>query len=151
MGRRIEVQSDPDNKTYRKGHRFGNLFLTNSVSLIFDQKSDKRNFKDMLSGFRVLSRRYVKSFLTLSSGFEIENTRFTDYGDATENIANYINIRDDRANFYFDMKSRETKTFKLLLNASYLGNYYFPGLQCEAMYDHNFLVRTKGFWIEVLK
>ena len=87
----------------------------------------------------------------LPSGFEIENTRFTDYGDATENIANYINIRDDRANFYFDMKSRETKTFKLLLNASYLGNYYFPGLQCEAMYDHNFLVRTKGFWIEVLK
>lgn len=72
VGRRIEVQSDPDNKTYRKGHRFGNLFLTNSVSLIFDQKSDKRNFKDMLSGFRVLSRRYVKSFLTLSSGFEIE-------------------------------------------------------------------------------
>lgn len=72
VGRRIEVLSDPNNKTYRKGHRFGNLFLTNSVSLIFDQKSDKRNFKDMLSGFRVLSRRYVKSFLTLSSGFEIE-------------------------------------------------------------------------------
>ena len=72
VGRRIEVQSDPNNQTYRKGHRFGNLFLTNSVALIFDQKSDKRNFRDMLSGFRVLSRRYAKSFLTLSSGFEIE-------------------------------------------------------------------------------
>lgn len=72
VGRRIEVQEDPNNKTYRKGHRLGNLFLTNSVSWIFDQKSDKRNFKDMLSGFRVLSRRYVKSFLSLSSGFEIE-------------------------------------------------------------------------------
>ncbi|WP_370858371.1 glycosyltransferase [Parasutterella sp.] len=72
VGRRIEIQPDPNNKIYRKGHRFGNIFLTNSVSWIFDQKADHRNFKDMLSGYRVLSRRYVKSFLTLSSGFEIE-------------------------------------------------------------------------------
>lgn len=72
VGRRVEVQDDPKNKTYRKGHRIGNLLLTNSVSWIFDQKADKRNFRDMLSGFRILSRRYVKSFLALSSGFEIE-------------------------------------------------------------------------------
>lgn len=72
VGRRIEVQEDPQNKTYRKGHRIGNLLLTNSVSWIFDQKAEKRNFRDMLSGYRVLSRRYVKSFLALSSGFEIE-------------------------------------------------------------------------------
>lgn len=72
VGRRIEIQPDPNNKIYRKGHRFGNIVLTNSVSWIFDQKADRRNFKDMLSGYRVLSRRYVKSFLTLSSGFEIE-------------------------------------------------------------------------------
>lgn len=72
VGRRVEVKEDPKNKTYRRGHRIGNLLLTNSVSWIFDQKADKRNFRDMLSGFRILSRRYVKSFLPLSSGFEIE-------------------------------------------------------------------------------
>ncbi|WP_026728564.1 alpha-2-macroglobulin family protein [Flavobacterium denitrificans] len=87
----------------------------------------------------------------LPSGFEIVNTRFTDYGDAVNNTADYIDIRDDRTNFYFGMKSRETKVFRILLNASYLGNYYLPGLQCEAMYDNTFLARTKGFWVEVVK
>ncbi|KAF2507947.1 hypothetical protein EYY60_18540 [Flavobacterium zhairuonense] len=87
----------------------------------------------------------------LPSGFEIVNTRFTDYGDAVNNIADYIDIRDDRTNFYFSLASRETKVFRILLNASYLGNYYLPGLQCEAMYDNTFLARTKGFWVEVVK
>lgn len=87
----------------------------------------------------------------LPSGFEIVNTRFTDYGDATDNTADYIDIRDDRTNFYFSMKAKETKTFRVLLNASYLGNYYLPGLQCEAMYDYTYLARTKGFWVEVVK
>ena len=87
----------------------------------------------------------------LPSGFEIVNTRFTDYGDVTNNIADYIDIRDDRTNFYFGMKAGETKVFRILLNASYLGNYYLPGLQCEAMYDNTFLARTKGFWVEVVK
>jgi uncharacterized protein YfaS (alpha-2-macroglobulin family) len=87
----------------------------------------------------------------LPSGFEIVNTRFTDYGDATENTADYIDIRDDRTNFYFGLKDGETKTFRVLLNASYLGTYYLPGLQCEAMYDHTFLARNKGQWIQVVK
>lgn len=87
----------------------------------------------------------------LPSGFEIVNTRFTEYGDATNNVADYIDIRDDRTNFYFALKANEAKTFKVLLNASYLGAYYLPGLQCEAMYDHSYLARTKGQWIEVVK
>ncbi|HQZ24499.1 MAG TPA: MG2 domain-containing protein [Flavobacterium sp.] len=87
----------------------------------------------------------------LPSGFEIVNTRFTDYGDATNNIADYIDIRDDRTNFYFGLKAGEVKTFRILLNASYLGTYYLPGLQCEAMYDNTFLARTKGFWVQVVK
>ncbi|QZK91476.1 hypothetical protein K5V07_13605 [Flavobacterium sp. CHNK8] len=87
----------------------------------------------------------------LPSGFEIVNTRFTDYGDATNNVADYIDIRDDRTNFYFGLKAREVKTFRILLNASYLGTYYLPGLQCEAMYDNTFLARTKGFWVQVVK
>ena len=87
----------------------------------------------------------------MPSGFEIVNTRYTEFGNATENVADYIDIRDDRANYYFGLKANETRTFKLLLNASYLGKYYLPGLQCEAMYDHDFLARTKGQWVEVVK
>jgi uncharacterized protein YfaS (alpha-2-macroglobulin family) len=87
----------------------------------------------------------------LPSGFEIVNTRFTEFGNSTENIADYIDIRDDRANYYFGMMANETRKFKMLLNASYLGKYYLPGIQCEAMYDHDFLARTKGQWVEVIK
>ena len=87
----------------------------------------------------------------LPSGFEIVNTRFTDYGDAVNNVADYTDIRDDRTNFYFGLKANESKTFRVLLNASYLGTYYLPGLQSEAMYDNTFLARTKGQWVEVVK
>ncbi|WP_454007500.1 glycosyltransferase family 2 protein [Alcaligenes sp. Marseille-Q7550] len=52
---------------YRRGHRFGNRMLTGSVKNIFGGE-----FTDMLSGYRVFSRRYVKSFPSLSAGFEIE-------------------------------------------------------------------------------
>jgi glycosyltransferase involved in cell wall biosynthesis len=56
---------------YRKGHRFGNLLLTGLVSKLFHG-----HVRDMLSGYRVFSRRFVKSFPTQSLGFEIE-TQFT--------------------------------------------------------------------------
>nr|WP_321465634.1 glycosyltransferase family 2 protein [uncultured Desulfobulbus sp.] len=52
---------------YRRGHRFGNWMLTGIVRWIFGDR-----FRDMLSGFRVFSRRYVKSFPALAVGFEIE-------------------------------------------------------------------------------
>ncbi|MFM2213346.1 MAG: hypothetical protein RL427_609 [Bacteroidota bacterium] len=87
----------------------------------------------------------------LPSGFEIVNTRYTDFGDSTSNVADYIDIRDDRANYYFSLRGAEIRQFKILLNASYLGKYYLPGLQCEAMYDNDFLARTKGQWVEVVK
>ena len=87
----------------------------------------------------------------IPSGWEIVNTRFTDYGNFAENKVDYTDIRDDRTNFYFTLKSNETKTFKILLNASYLGKYYLPGVQCEAMYDNSYFARTHGQWINVVK
>jgi hypothetical protein len=52
---------------YRPGHRTGNRLLTGFVSAVFGHA-----FTDMLSGYRVLTRRFVKSFPMLSGGFEIE-------------------------------------------------------------------------------
>lgn len=63
VGRRIS--DDP--AAYRPGHRWGNNALTSTLKLIFGQR-----FDDILSGYRVFSRRFVKSFPTLSQGFEIE-------------------------------------------------------------------------------
>ena len=54
-------------EAYRRGHRLGNVVLTRMVGAIFGHQ-----VTDMLSGFRVFSRRFVKSFPALSSGFEIE-------------------------------------------------------------------------------
>jgi len=54
-------------KAYRFGHRFGNRLLTGLVQQFFGKQ-----FNDMLSGYRVFSRRFVKSFPAISSGFEIE-------------------------------------------------------------------------------
>lgn len=87
----------------------------------------------------------------IPSGWEIVNTRFTDFGSFAENKVDYTDIRDDRTNFYFSLKSNETKTFRVLLNASYPGSYYLPGVQCEAMYDNSFLARTKGQWVKVVR
>ena len=54
-------------EAYRPGHRFGNWLLTSMVAWVFGNR-----FSDMLSGYRVFSRRYVKSFPALSVGFETE-------------------------------------------------------------------------------
>ena len=63
VGCRVEMESE----AYRRGHRFGNRLLTSAVRLLFGQR-----FTDILSGYRVFSRRFVKSFPALSRGFEIE-------------------------------------------------------------------------------
>ena len=52
---------------YRRGHRLGNRMLTTMLAWTFG-----RSFTDILSGYRVFSRRFVKSFPVLSAGFEIE-------------------------------------------------------------------------------
>ncbi|MDR3514522.1 MAG: glycosyltransferase family 2 protein [Azospirillaceae bacterium] len=52
---------------YRPGHRFGNAMLTGIVRHIFGDR-----LGDMLSGYRVFSRRFIKSFPSISDGFEIE-------------------------------------------------------------------------------
>jgi glycosyltransferase involved in cell wall biosynthesis len=63
VGARISDQS----AAYRSGHRFGNAMLTGLLSRMFG-----RSFSDILTGYRVFSRRFVKSFPVRSAGFEIE-------------------------------------------------------------------------------
>ncbi|MGH6682955.1 MAG: glycosyltransferase [Pseudolabrys sp.] len=58
---------DREQAAYRAGHRTGNRLLTGFVASVFGP-----TFNDMLSGYRVFSRRFVKSFPALSGGFEVE-------------------------------------------------------------------------------
>jgi glycosyltransferase involved in cell wall biosynthesis len=61
----VRVSDDPE--AYRTGHRFGNSLLTWLVAFLFG-----RRLTDMLTGYRVFSRRFVKTFPAQSTGFEIE-------------------------------------------------------------------------------
>jgi glycosyltransferase involved in cell wall biosynthesis len=63
----VGLRVDQEQAAYRRGHRTGNWMLTSFLSSVFGQA-----FKDILSGYRVFSRRFVKSFPVLSDGFEIE-------------------------------------------------------------------------------
>jgi glycosyltransferase involved in cell wall biosynthesis len=63
----VGFRVDQSVAAYRRGHRTGNWMLTSFLSSVFGEA-----FKDILSGYRVFSRRFVKSFPVLSDGFEIE-------------------------------------------------------------------------------
>jgi glycosyltransferase involved in cell wall biosynthesis len=63
----VASRVETEESAYRRGHRTGNALLTALVTDIFG-----RAFTDILSGYRVFSRRFVKSFPILSGGFEIE-------------------------------------------------------------------------------
>jgi glycosyltransferase involved in cell wall biosynthesis len=63
----VGARIDREEAAYRRGHRAGNWLLTRFITHIFG-----RSFTDILSGYRVFSRRFVKSFPILSGGFEIE-------------------------------------------------------------------------------
>jgi hypothetical protein len=84
--RSTEVQ-----KAYRRGHRFGNQLLTGIVARIFGNY-----FRDMLSGYRVFSRRFVKSFPALTTGFEIE----------TELTVHALQLRMPTAEVFLPYKAR---------------------------------------------
>lgn len=63
----VGARRSEEAESYRFGHRFGNLAFTTLVAWIFGNR-----FTDLFSGYRVFSRRFVKTFPALSTGFEIE-------------------------------------------------------------------------------
>lgn len=63
----VGTRVDTTGSAYRPAHKFGNWLLTTLVQKMFG-----KGFSDMLSGYRVFSRRFVKSFPSMAQGFEIE-------------------------------------------------------------------------------
>ncbi|WP_121665969.1 alpha-2-macroglobulin family protein [Mesonia aquimarina] len=125
-----------------------------------DAAGEKINVQKLRQGTEITAKVTVKNSsmdniddiaLTqiFPSGWEIVNTSFTDFAGGAQGNATYKDIRDDRVNFYFDLDRSKSKVFTVKLNASYLGKYYLPGTQAEAMYDRSYFARNKGQWIEV--
>src|SRR2546428_13106491 len=69
----VGARVDQEHAAYRLGHRTGNRLLAGFFALAFHAP-----FSDILSGYRVFSRRFVKSFPVLSRGFEVETELFVD-------------------------------------------------------------------------
>ncbi len=171
----ILINNEQSNLVFARIINSGKLPLGNEIleqrglSVILnytDLKGNKININQLKQGQDFIARISVSNpknetikdiALTqiFPSGWEIVNTRFTEFGTTAKSTARYTDIKDDRVNFYFDLNQKrngsEIKTFTVLLNAAYLGDYYLPGVQVEAMYDNDYLVRTKGRWIKVVK
>ena len=86
------------------------------------------------------------------SGWEIINTRFGDVDEVVKtDVPTYQDIRDDRVYTYFNLDRNKSKTFSITMNAAYVGKYYLPTVNCEAMYDDRIHARKPGQWVEVVK
>ena len=85
------------------------------------------------------------------SGWEIRNTRMDLSEENNQSEITYQDIRDDRVYSYFDLQENKTITVKIQLNASYLGKYYLPTVNCEAMYNNKINAQEGGMWVEVIK
>ena len=86
------------------------------------------------------------------SGWEIRNLRLDNMESSkVKSKPDYQDIRDDRVYSYFGLEKGETKTFVVMLNAAYLGEYFLPAVYCEAMYDNGIHATRSGKWVKVLK
>lgn len=125
--------------------------LGNSIDV--SQLRQGTELQAKLTVFNTTNDSYKNLALTqiVPSGWEIVNTSYVDGNDSNSSNADYIDTRDDRTNFYFDLDAKKSRTFIVKLNASYLGEYYLPGSQVEAMYDNTAYARNKGEWIKVVQ
>lgn len=93
----------------------------------------------------------------LPSGWEIENTRLTEDDmpswmiNYRTNLEEYLDIRDDRVMWFFDMNSREQPfDFFVKLNAVSQGKFTLPNSLVETMYSKNYFAKKAGKNIEVI-
>ena len=86
------------------------------------------------------------------SGWEIRNLRLDDMESSkVRSKPDYQDIRDDRVYSYFGLDRGEARTFVVLLNAAYLGEYFLPAVYCEAMYDKEIHATRSGKWVKVVR
>jgi alpha-2-macroglobulin len=91
----------------------------------------------------------------IPSGWQIENVRLnsTLLPEWTRrwnlNKENYLDIRDDRVMWFFDLSGNQALDFVVKLNCVTAGDFWLPGTLVEAMYNNNFRAKTKGASVHV--
>jgi uncharacterized protein YfaS (alpha-2-macroglobulin family) len=85
------------------------------------------------------------------SGWEILNSRLEmNTAGMTSDAFDYQDIRDDRVMTYFGLSRGTKKTYKVKLNATYMGRFYLPSISCSSMYNNAIKATTTGQWVEVV-
>jgi len=100
-------------------------------------------------GIKSLANRSIQNLALssiLPSGFEISNERLN--GQPLSK-ADYVDIRDDRINWFFGIYPNETITFAVQIHPSYAGEFRWPGLVLEAMYNPDYFARIAGWRVGV--
>lgn len=90
---------------------------------------------------------YLALTVPVAAGWEILN----DLEQPKSAVYDHKDQRDDRIHYYFDLKKGEEKTFSVVANAAYLGQFYVPAISVEAMYDGNLQARERGKWVHIVK
>jgi uncharacterized protein YfaS (alpha-2-macroglobulin family) len=126
-----------------------------------DMKMKPVDPKNLVQGtdFMIVARITNNTFTTINnlaltemvpSGWEIRNTRLF---EATTGIKDgqytYRDFRDDRMNTYFSLLKGETRTYVMIVNAAYRGEFYQPSIFCEAMYKAGCYSRIPGTQVKV--
>jgi len=131
--------------------------------VLYSQSGERISFSQIKQGEAFWIVFGVKSLATsrvdnlalssiLPSGFEISNERLNEYDRPgwlnnmrpAPTTADYTDIRDDRINWFFNLYPNETKIFAVQIHPSYAGEFRWPGLVLEAMYNPDYFARIAG-------
>jgi uncharacterized protein YfaS (alpha-2-macroglobulin family) len=119
--------------------------------------SELRQGTDFIATVKTSNTSIVSDYTDIAlthiipSGWEIFNERMVAGENNVSDAYTYRDIRDDRVVTYFDLPRKSSKIIKIRLQASYIGSFVLPAIQCEAMYDTSTQARTKASRVNVIK
>ncbi|KAA5536709.1 hypothetical protein F0919_03295 [Taibaiella lutea] len=97
-----------------------------------------------------ISMQNVALEFGIANGWQIISNRYMDDETINKNSScDYKDAKDDGVYYYFNLTPKETKTFYVLLNASYKGTFYLPLAQCYPMYNEGYKAQQAGKWVKV--
>jgi len=138
-----------------------NLKLTVSYADLAGKPVDVSELKqgtDFIAQIEVVNTNQLNDYTDIAltyiipSGWEIFNERMTgsDEGD-NKYVYDYRDIRDDRVLTYFGLQRGSRTIIKVRLQASYIGSFVLPAIQCNAMYDTSAQAKTVAGRVKVVK
>ena len=121
--------------------------------------SEVKQGTDFIARIEVVNTNQLNDYTDIAltyiipSGWEIFNERMTvsEGSAATSDKYTYQDIRDDRVLTYFDLSRGSSTVIKIRLQASYVGSFVLPAVQCEAMYDTSAQAKTVAGKVKVVK